>query len=202
MSSSSSSTPSASKTVSASSSTTSLTAYEQGGWTPSSQGRFLGKVVLVTGASQGLGRDLAIAFASEGAFVVVCARRELEGQETVRLALATAHRHIKLPSTATAAVTFYCTDVTRGTQVEMLIANTVKLYGKLDIAINNGTKIMQIKNTLYSLSLSHTHTSFLTHTRTSFCCFILSFRFLLLLCFVCRFLFFLLSFLRFLLFHI
>ena len=50
--------------------------------------RFDFKVALVTGGTSGLGRDAAVAFAREGAKVVVTGRRIGEGQETVELAKA------------------------------------------------------------------------------------------------------------------
>ena len=46
--------------------------------------RFDNKIVLVTGATSGLGRDGAIAFAAAGATVIATGRRESEGNETMR----------------------------------------------------------------------------------------------------------------------
>src|SRR6476659_9321259 len=46
---------------------------------------FQGQVALVTGGSSGIGRAASLAFAAQGAKVVVASRRTDEGQETVRL---------------------------------------------------------------------------------------------------------------------
>ena len=46
---------------------------------------FQGKVAIVTGGTSGIGRAAAVAYAKEGAKVVVAGRRAAEGEETVRL---------------------------------------------------------------------------------------------------------------------
>ncbi len=88
--------------------------------------RFPDKVVIVTGASAGIGRTTAIAFAREGAKVVVACRREAEGKDTVR--------SIK---EAGGTGLFVQTDVSRAANVERMVAETVKAFGRLDIAFNN-----------------------------------------------------------------
>jgi len=87
---------------------------------------FAGKVALVTGGSSGIGRATAIKFGERGARVVVANRREKEGKETVEM--------IKK---AGGEAMFVQTDVRIASQVENMVQQTVKRYGRLDIAFNN-----------------------------------------------------------------
>jgi len=87
---------------------------------------FAGKVALVTGGSSGIGRATAIKFGERGAKVVVANRREKEGKETGEM--------IKK---AGGEATFVQTDVRIASQVENMVQQTVKKYGRLDIAFNN-----------------------------------------------------------------
>jgi NAD(P)-dependent dehydrogenase (short-subunit alcohol dehydrogenase family) len=87
---------------------------------------FAGKVALVTGGSSGIGRATAIKFGERGAKVVVAARREKEGNETVDM--------IKK---AGGEGMFVRTDVRIASQVENIVQQTVRKYGRLDIAFNN-----------------------------------------------------------------
>jgi NAD(P)-dependent dehydrogenase (short-subunit alcohol dehydrogenase family) len=88
--------------------------------------RFEDKVVIVTGASAGIGKVSAIAFAREGAKVVVAARRTDEGAHTVSL--------IK---EAGGEAFFVKTDVSNGNDIRNMVAKTIDTYGKLDCAFNN-----------------------------------------------------------------
>ena len=88
--------------------------------------QFSGKVVLVTGGSSGMGRAAALAFAREGANVVVADTEVQGGEETVR--------HIQESG---GEALFVPTDVSQASAVEALVAATVSIYGRLDCAFNN-----------------------------------------------------------------
>jgi NAD(P)-dependent dehydrogenase (short-subunit alcohol dehydrogenase family) len=83
-------------------------------------------VVLITGALTGIGRATALAFAREGARVVVSGRREEVGQ-----ALASELR------TAGAEAEFVGADVRHEDDVRNLVDKTVARFGRLDVAVNN-----------------------------------------------------------------
>ena len=89
------------------------------------QKRLEGKVAIVTGASSGIGRATAVAFAREGARVVVAARRRAELDATVSLA-----------AEAGGQALAHVTDVTKEDEVRALVDFTMAKFDRLDIALN------------------------------------------------------------------
>ncbi len=87
---------------------------------------FSGKVAVVTGGTSGIGKAAVIALAQAGAKVVVAGRRQVEGEETIRLLQASSGEGF-----------FVATDVSKEADVQTLIEKTMAHYGRLDIAFNN-----------------------------------------------------------------
>ncbi len=87
--------------------------------------RFDNKIVLVTGGSRGIGREIAKQFADLGATVAVHYVRNLTAAETTR------------DSLAGAGHTTVQADMQSPEQVQQAIDTVVKQYGRLDILINN-----------------------------------------------------------------
>ncbi len=83
-------------------------------------------VVLITGALTGIGRATAIAFAHEGARIVISGRRDEAGQELVDEL-----RFLE------AEAEYWRADVRHEDQVRALIDKTVARFGRLDVAVNN-----------------------------------------------------------------
>jgi NAD(P)-dependent dehydrogenase (short-subunit alcohol dehydrogenase family) len=83
-------------------------------------------VVLITGALTGIGRATALAFAKEGADIVVSGRRDDAGR-----ALVTELRALG------AAAEFIRADVRHESDVQNLVDKTVARFGRLDVAVNN-----------------------------------------------------------------
>ena len=91
---------------------------------------FQDKVVLVTGGSSGIGRAAALAFAREGAKVVIAARGAEQGTAVVH----------EIQSAGGIAV-FVPADVSLGEQVESLVKAAVDTFGRLDCAFNNAAAV-------------------------------------------------------------
>jgi NAD(P)-dependent dehydrogenase (short-subunit alcohol dehydrogenase family) len=89
-------------------------------------GRFAGKVVLITGATSGIGEATARTFAEEGAKVFFCGRRAQLGEQ-----VATSIR------ASGGDATYRRADVRVESQVRDLVDACVRRYGRLDVAVNN-----------------------------------------------------------------
>ncbi|MFF4551275.1 SDR family NAD(P)-dependent oxidoreductase [Streptomyces sp. NPDC001435] len=85
-----------------------------------------GKVVLITGASSGIGAAAGRVFARQGAVVVLTARREDRLRDLVA----------ELRDTG-AEARYHAMDVRRGEEVRRAVQHTVEHYGRLDAAFNN-----------------------------------------------------------------
>jgi NAD(P)-dependent dehydrogenase (short-subunit alcohol dehydrogenase family) len=88
--------------------------------------RFEGKVALVTGGTSGLGQDAALAFAREGAKVVVCGRKPEPGAATVALIRDQGGEGH-----------FVQADVSSPDSAEAMVRACLDTYGRLDCAYNN-----------------------------------------------------------------
>ncbi len=98
--------------------------------------RFQEKVVLITGGSSGIGRATALAFAREGARVVIASRGRERGEAVLR----------ELQE-AGAEAAFVPADVSKADQVEALVHGTVERFGRLDCAFNNAAAVDDPKPT-------------------------------------------------------
>lgn len=107
--------------------------------------RFEGKSVVVTGASSGMGRKIALDFAKEGATVIAVARRKERLEELQKEAEGLAGRILPYPG-----------DVTSEEVNEGMIDYAVKECGKLDVLVNNAgvmdefTPVGEMSNELWN----------------------------------------------------
>ena len=85
-----------------------------------------GKVALVTGGGNGIGREASLAFAREGARVAVADFEAASAQETVSLINGSGGQAISLS-----------VDVTVAAQVQAMVEGVTSAYGRLDCAFNN-----------------------------------------------------------------
>ena len=99
--------------------------------TEPSKGRFSGKIVVITGATSGIGRATAEEFAQQGATVVFCGRRENLGRDV--------EQSIK---DSGGSALYIRADVRLENDVQNFIQTAIATYGRIDIGINNaGVKL-------------------------------------------------------------
>ena len=92
-------------------------------------GRLAGKVALITGGAQGIGRRIALTFAREGARVMLGDVQDEGGRTTAR----------EVAEQGGAAAYRVC-DVGRFAEVQALVDATVAEYGRLDVLVNNAAR--------------------------------------------------------------
>ena len=86
-----------------------------------------GRVAVVTGSSQGIGKAIALGLSSEGVRVSICARNEKQLNETAReIRSATGMDVLALPA-----------DLTREDDIRRFVVKTVEAFGRIDILVNN-----------------------------------------------------------------
>ena len=84
------------------------------------------KVVIITGASEGIGRESAKLFAEEGSSVVLAARRRNLLAETLESLPGKKDKH-----------SFYPTDISEDDDVKRLVSEAIKKYSRIDVLVNN-----------------------------------------------------------------
>ena len=87
---------------------------------------FEGKVVVITGAGKGIGKDAALKFAAEGASLAVASRTAGEIERTAEEIRAGGGRAIAIP-----------TDISEPTSVQAMIDGVIAEFGQIDVLINN-----------------------------------------------------------------
>src|SRR5260370_28198340 len=85
-----------------------------------------GKVVIITGASSGIGMATAWEITRRGAYVVLAARREQELEAKANAINAAGYHAVAIP-----------TDVTDAAQVQRLTERTLEMFGQVDVLVNN-----------------------------------------------------------------
>jgi len=85
-----------------------------------------GKVAIITGAGRGLGQGIAYCFAEEGADLTLCSRSPIEVEKTAEKIRAMGRKVLPVQA-----------DVTQFHEVQQLVQDTLNIFGKIDILVNN-----------------------------------------------------------------
>jgi NAD(P)-dependent dehydrogenase (short-subunit alcohol dehydrogenase family) len=88
--------------------------------------KYMDKVVIITGAGSGIGRAVAVAYAEEGATVVIAEKDQVTGPETEKLIIASGGK-----------ACFIRTDISWPEEIAVMTKRVPELYGTIDILVNN-----------------------------------------------------------------
>ncbi|MBI2856348.1 MAG: SDR family NAD(P)-dependent oxidoreductase, partial [Chloroflexi bacterium] len=97
-------------------------------------GELDGRVAIVTGASRGLGKDIAVSLGRAGATVVAAARTEAEGDSRIPGSLQ--HTLELVQQAGGRGIVVRC-DVSRDEEIEAAVNHTLEEFGRVDILVNN-----------------------------------------------------------------
>lgn len=97
------------------------------------------RVAIVGGASRGIGKDIALALAAEGASVVVVARSEVEPDPRLP---GTIHQTVEEIEAAGGQALAIKADISDEEQVDAMVQRTLETYGHVDILVNNAAVLV------------------------------------------------------------
>lgn len=101
--------------------------------------KLAGRVAIVTGSSRGIGKDIALAFAAEGADVVVAARSETQPDPRLPGTIHETAREVEALGRRALAVK---TDITNEEEVAAMAQRTLDTFGRIDILVNNAAVLV------------------------------------------------------------
>ena len=98
-------------------------------------GRLEGKAAIVTGGDSGIGRAVALAFAREGADVLISylQEEEADAQETAQVVEESGKKAVKVPG-----------DISEESQCQTIVERAVEEFGKIDVLVNNAAHQMTV----------------------------------------------------------
>jgi NAD(P)-dependent dehydrogenase (short-subunit alcohol dehydrogenase family) len=125
-------------------------------------GKLDGKVAIITGASHGLGRGIALTFAREGSPVVLAARSRAQLEATAAEIQAAGGTAVSVP-----------TDLSDEAQIENLFAEVMRRFGRVDVLVNNaallgGAPLDQFTSEMWNHAIAVNLTAPFLCTRAAF----------------------------------